>query len=261
MIRFQLPFPHLILIGASLVFGCSSDSGEEDSGLTDDALTTPCKASDAYLATAGGSHSAKTGELQKRSAPLSPTTEIPIGLSCVEWQTTDNQRLDVQIVNFAAGCEIDWAGGAGVEQETLRVRLKNPSCSVAACGNCLYDTHTSVALPESDRVELRLELSSCEGEAKVLAWDLSIGEKSHGYLCDFADAWGSRAAASRLGLEGTAFTPCDDPGEATDACNAGLTCQSSSAGLRCLPECSSDADCPLEGALTCASGYCTPADE
>jgi len=260
--RWALP----ILLGPAVLVRCSGT--EADNPVTD-VVVTACKSQPEYdpeqvgdflrQVNASQTASSRAGEVFKRIAPpstairppLTATSEIPIGLSCLEWQRSEN-ALQVQLVNFQSGCGAEWEGQATRAGERVTLTLENRICAVAACGNCLYDTASVIDVPPSQgdvTVELSLD-PFCDGNPRLREWQLPLSQTPRGISCEFA-------APQGLGsVRGAAFLWCAEEG---DACDAGLTCVPGAEPFpRCLPACSVDADCPLAGGTRCEAGHCVP---
>jgi hypothetical protein len=217
---------------------------EADNPFTD-VIITPCKSSDEYEARS----------LEQLGPELSPAVAVPIGLQCLQWQVVDDV-LELQILNFGAGCGIVWEGRATVDGERLSIALDNPSCVVAACFSCIYDAAVAVPLAVSGDMTLEFRLGSCASAPDVQTWDLPVAQQPRGMVCEYADTFGARAAAFELGMDGSAYSVC---GELGADCDEGLTCNAvGELDARCLPPCSRDSDCPLDGATRCSEGLCVP---
>jgi hypothetical protein len=244
----------LWLLSSLALARCSGT--EADNPLTD-IVATPCKSSDAYdpeqltrdldrLRRAPGDAFAA---LAQRGAPLTRQDEIPEALRCVEWQVTDG-ALELQVVNFSAGCSVEWQATASVQAGRVSLLLDSPSCEVARCAGCLYDTAASIPLPAVADTELALRLTQCQGPAVVHEWSLPLLTERHGFSCDYSDAEG--------GAEGSVFARCDSS-VGSSACGAGLSCSPVGKGAsRCLQACVDDTECPVAGATRCEGGQCVP---
>lgn len=233
--------------------------------------TTVCKGDEEFVPLAWGREPLEAGgpshrrpvrtQVGQKSQGLSPLEEIPVWLECIEWDFSAG-ILDYQIANFRGGCVIDWTGGANViSAGHVSVELKNESCAVAGCGNCLYDLRSSGNLELADdtaSVALDLVRLDCEGDITTEStWTLPLAAEPQGLLCQKADLWGAQSAASNpsSGAPVDLYAPCgpDAPDPATmETCADGLTCVAGS----CVPTCTEEIDCPLSGALECRDGYC-----
>jgi len=261
--RWALP----ILLAPTLLVRCSGT--EADNPVTD-LVVTACKSQPEYdpyqlaeflsqaeaTQTAGGGagdvfkSTQPPAESAGRARALTSTADIPIGLMCLEWQRTETS-LQVQIVNFGAGCGAEWKGRTTLSGDRLTLLLDNQLCSVAACGNCLYDTASVLELPALSDLTLELSLNpACNGERDVRSWQLPLTRAERGISCEFARPQGLGS------IRGDAFLWC---AEENDPCEDGLTCVPSDEPIsRCLPACDVDADCPLFGGTRCDAGHCVP---
>lgn len=243
---------------------------EADNPFAQPVDVTPCKSHEAYeglpnTKSASGGLATK-GTSSPSTFELSDLATVPVWLECVEWSVVGGE-LQLQLVNFRGGCEIQWQGEAGLDDDgDVVVELRNESCSVAGCGNCLYDSRASVELSEqrsSEPLSLELVRRDCEGDASSTSeWTLALDQRSRGMACRTSDPWGSGAAFhdAPAEIERELYRPCgdadtgdtflDDARVAT--CAGELTCEQE----RCVPTCSEDADCPLLGGLTCRDGVC-----
>jgi hypothetical protein len=240
-------------------------SGTEADNPVTDAVVTACKSQPEYdpaqLAQYWSTHSpsaqsaaASGAEVRKSTrlpsegaAPLTPAADYGIALACIEWQLSGS-TLQVQLINFNSGCGAEWRAKATLQQDGLTIALDNTLCAVAACGNCLYDTATSVELPALQDTRLTLSLNKfCDGHPTLLEWTLPLTERASGRSCEYA---------SPLGLGGAtdeAFLRCG----MNDSCNPGLDCEpfpSSYPPTRCLPRCATTEDCPV--GTRCDASHC-----
>jgi hypothetical protein len=92
-------------------------------------------------------------------------------------------------------------------------------------------------------------------------WTLPIGQRPSGTSCVLSDPWGAASAQGKgAGRNDELFTPCSNAAEPDPNlfpepivdCGEGLSCVNE----RCLPACTADSDCPLQGALPCQEGFC-----
>lgn len=245
---------------------------EADNPFTDPATTSLCKGEDDYLPLANQREALALDQdtlkgplpadpIPPRESHLSSLSEIPVWLECIEWDLREGV-FDYQVSNFRGGCAVDWKGGGEVTSDgNVAVKLQNKSCSVAACGNCLYDLRSNGQLEMSeakDAVTFELIRTNCGGEVTVeSSWNLPIGPMPHGILCSDADRSGAESGAGKAapGVEVELYAPCED---GSDADLPGRTCAENLNCIagRCVPSCSIDDDCPLAGALTCQDGHC-----
>ena len=184
---------------------------------------------------------------------LTRVQDIPIGLSCIEWQLTGN-RLEVQVVNVRSGCGVEFVAQTTLEGDRVTLLLENTVCAIAACdSNCRVDTATAIELPSISDINFALNLDEqCNGELEGAEWSLPLTEQPRGMICEYAfvfDAGGDR---------GRPFTDCPAP----VVCDAGFSCVEVTTGdyssQKCLPSCTSDEDCPLAGGTHCDGDRCVP---
>lgn len=244
---------------------------EADNPVMDPVDTTICKGDEEFVPLAsgpapldvGGSSNRRPIPAQVGQKPqrLSALEEIPVWLECIEWNFSEG-TLDYQIANFRGGCAIDWTGGAKLlSAGHVSVELRNESCAVAACGNCLYDLRSNGNLEldsDTESVVFDLVRSDCDGDVtSESTWTLPVATQPQGLLCRKADLWGAEDAASNPDSGATVdlYAPCgpDAPDfSATETCADSLTCVVGS----CVPTCTESTECPLSGALECRDDYC-----
>jgi hypothetical protein len=244
---------------------------EADNPFTDPTMTSLCKGDEEYVPLGARWKASSLGTdwsapaLSAQASPgeslLSPLSEIPVWLECVEWELREGV-LDYQIANFRGGCEVTWEGGGRVTSDgDVVVELANNSCSVALCGNCLYDLRSGgqLEMPDANEsVHFELVRKDCEGDVTVTSkWQLPVGESPHGMLCRPADRWGAESSVGNASsnVDVDLYAPCGEDSMdelAERSCAEGLTCVSGN----CVPACMSDEECPLSGALTCQEGHC-----
>jgi hypothetical protein len=258
------------LLFAPLTLVPPACNGTEADNPFADVVNTPCKADDGYdpaqeqadweALRAAQMPAARTGAYGQARAALSNPMSFPLGLSCLEWSLDGGSRLEVQIINFRSGCAIEWQGKARVEGDVVTLELENRICAVAACGNCLYDTGTIVAVSAAKPTTLVLsEDASCNLHPDLTTWTLPLDTQPNGLVCTYADKYASMVAATNRGLVGEEFSVCDDLPSGLN-CKAGYSCRNVSTSEypdeRCLRACSSDADCTFGGGVACRAGYC-----
>lgn len=245
----------LLLMGGLLSPGCNgTDAGNPFTEIK----ASLCKGEEEYRVIVG----------EDASAPqLGDLRDIPVWLECVETRHEDG-RLSLQIANFRGSCAVDWVGSARVEGEEgaskVVVDLENESCSVAKCGNCLYDLVVDRALPLSSEhdsspdLEVSLVRRDCKGQVVLeSSYPVRPGAERSSFFCRPADSWGIMGVRSAApeGAELDLYAPC---GAATgedsildsarvESCAEGLVCS----GGRCVTPCEDDSDCPLPGAERC----------
>lgn len=243
-------------------------NGTEADNPVADAVVTACKAKQDYdpgqledffdqmneTQTAAELSSLQKSTDSSAQAPraLTRVEDMPMGLSCIEWQLTSN-RLDVQVVNVRSGCGAEFVGQTTRDGDRVTLLLENTVCAIAGCGNCLYDTATSIELPSVSDVSLAVSLDEqCNGELDGEEWSLPLTEQPRGMICGYA-------RGLDLGSKnGRPFTDCPDP----VVCDAGFSCIDVTTGdytsPKCLPSCTSDEDCPFAAGTHCDAGHCVP---
>lgn len=262
----------MFVIGLCLtVTGCSSSGTEGDNPFAGTVNASPCKGDAAYADYAARpnlplvSEYTELGEYSRVEQALLARDEMPIGLECLEWQL-DADQLALTVSNFTGGCGIDWDGRVAVTAPgEVAIQLQNPSCSVARCGNCSYDTNVEVTASaeqlfvDGKPERVSLELLDCNGERSAkLEWDVAARPDSDGITCRPIESWSwiyGKVSGSDLFTEAqlNLYAVCESADEAQSVpCTEDRSC----VGGYCVPSCDSDADCPLEGALTCQDGAC-----
>jgi hypothetical protein len=276
-------------IAALAGLACSSFGGcagtEADNPVTEPAFPTPCKSKGDYaefrLAAAryslprgasdlGGWSLQSTPPAQSSAeqyassgAGLTPSAAFPSWLSCVEWNLGADGTLGVQVVNYRSGCAIEWAASSSLAEDgALELRIENPTCSVAACGNCYYDFRARQKLESPGDLVIRLTEVEClpGGDDAIEEWHAVLLQQPHGMLCEatydvetyFENSntspeqrhtyavCGESARANSEAL-GTDYTVCSD----------GYTCVAD----RCVTPCTNRDDCTLL-AFECRDGFC-----
>lgn len=256
------------------LFGAVQCMGTEaDNPFTEEPVDiTSCKAKDGYVGfapkVASLREASNSGRFANLSQALTSPSEIPVWLECVDWSLEVDGKLALQVLNFRGGCSVEWEGGSHIKEDgAVVIELNNadPSCAVAGCGSCIYDVRGEVSLDEATRrgeIPFTLSRLPCNGSNGLDSeWTLPLGEQPSGTRCVLSDSEGAASAQSRgAGRSDELFTPCT-----TDAaldpvpfpvpildCGDGLSCVNE----RCVPACTADSDCPLQGALTCQDGFC-----
>jgi hypothetical protein len=169
----------------------------------------------------------------------------------------------VQIVNYRAGCGVEWTASSSLAEDgALELRIENPTCAVAGCGNCYYDFRARHELERIGDVVIRLtEVECLEGyDDSVDEWHAALAERPHGMVCQATNdvekyfenpntlpeqrhsyaVCGESARANSEAL-GTDYTVCSD----------GYSCVAD----RCVTPCASRDDCALL-AFECRDGFC-----
>lgn len=271
----------LILFATTLPYACVGTEADNPFTERNPAQTTPCKSHDEYepFALSGlldaepsrakpGLHLASTpapkdpaADFSQAGDGLTPLSEFPIVPECVDWAVVGNE-LALQYVGFISGCGITWTGGARVaEPGVIALELSAVECRVAACENCNYDARARIpleAIEGQQKVTLRLSLDTCGDSPSVSEWVIDRAELAAGNRCkaDGSDSWGGAQYATAYQLD--LYENCDPDAMTLDRlrvdgiCAEALTC---SAG-RCLPSCTTDEECPLNGAFVCVEGLC-----
>lgn len=258
--------PCIIYCLLALSVPCCSAGTEGDNPFVGPVDASPCKGEAEYATYLARAALPADGNLGRDYAALGEALvardEMPIGLECLEWEYA-RERLRLAVSNFAGGCSIDWEGEVTVPTPgEVVIALRNPSCDVARCGSCLYDTSAEVALPleawaaaGSDEARVTLELHDCKGELGQ-RFERDIALDAGGISCRPGEAWSwvyADVSESTVFSEAqrNLYAPCGETEGAVE-CTEERTCNSG----YCVPACSSDAECPLDGALTCQEGAC-----
>lgn len=248
---------------------------EAGNPVVEPAEVTPCKSGNSYMAAAHGNIPAPHADVaaaprrafSSLNQALSSGERLPVWLECVQWEL-EQDALSLHVSNFRGGCAIAWEGTT-YASDTGEIRMDlentNPECAVASCGNCIYDAQGQVKLrPEQAQGDLAFSLRRLpcnDANGLETDWTLPLQSHSAGIVCGPADLWGAAAAhAAGAGRDDELYTPCVEPGGTPDsnrlgeveACGAGLSCVEG----RCLPACTEDSECPLDGALVCRAGFC-----
>jgi hypothetical protein len=275
MTRFQiaaaLTAPRALGAVLASLFGAVQCVGTEaDNPFAEPADVTKCKSELDFVPLAPHIPLGELGarRLADLSQPLTSSSEVPVWLQCVDWSLGTDGNLALQVLNFDGGCAIEWKGASRITAEgavLLELENANPGCAVAGCGNCIYDVRVEVQLDEELRetnVPFKLAILPCDGSnGRDSSWLLPLSEQASGTRCVPSDGWAAVGAkANGAGRSDELFTPCTtDAAPDPDAlptpvldCGEGLACVSE----RCVPACSADGDCPLQGALTCQGGFC-----
>lgn len=254
-----------------VVLNCSGTEGDNPFSGTID--PSPCKGEEEY-----------TNYLQRRAHELNDTplsysddyvtqnqalverSELPVGLRCLAWHQSD-ETLNLFVSNFDASCAVGWESSSEFPSPgKLVLRLTNPSCNIAKCGSCFYDTDARFKVTvaellntEQDDLELELQLRDCDGKVtKTFSWRVPLRERARGTLCASlgTSAWRAYSDASSVGkyseTQLNLYAPCDSGSSVDVECSDDRSCIEE----HCVPPCESDADCPLSGALTCQDSFC-----
>lgn len=265
--------PPLGIVLCLTVPSCSNSDGTEgDNPFAGTVDASPCKGEEAYadylarprLPLSASNHAASSPYTSVDQA-LVANGEMPIGLECLQWQS-EGEQLQLAVSNFTGGCGIDWNGEVALKTPgEVVIRLQNPSCNIARCGNCSYDTNVEITASPDDvfvddePLHVTLELLDCNGERSAsLDWDVANSASRDGIVCRPIDSWGwiyGKVSGSDVFSEAqlNLYAVCDNPDESESvACTEDRAC----VGGYCVPNCESNADCPLDGAFTCQAGAC-----
>jgi hypothetical protein len=182
------------------------------------------------------------------------------GLHCFAWQVTASGSLQIDILNYSAGCGVEWeAGGAEIADDALSITARNAMCATAAGGRCIYDLTFELAGVDTSRpVELTFNEDDCTTVEPAAELTLPLDEASEGIVC--------REKTMLIGLQlvcGIQHTPPCSTGEGGLKCTAatcddGLSCLTSAdedAYDICLEACETDEDCTLD-VDSCQDGLC-----
>jgi hypothetical protein len=188
-----------------------------------------------------------------------PDPELYAGLTCVLWDTS-GETLRVRLSNHRDGCGLDhgWEPQARIDDTGVELLLDNPSCSIAACGNCIYDLSFDVqvaALQDRSELSLRVLGSECSGERPVHhTLRLPLASQPSGAQCTYTfenfDLLGAMP-------QGALHTRCGDTALfGSVGCASGVCTEVSAKNRLCLAPCSSDLDCQPADVMTCSEGVC-----
>jgi hypothetical protein len=239
--------PLLSLLALSLLGACNgTDVGNPPRGELTRFDTSPCK----------------KPSYDKGTQPLpawQPDPAVYAGLTCVLWETTGDQ-LRVRVTNHQDGCGLDkgWEPRVKTSAEGVDLVLENPTCSVARCGNCIYDLAFDVRVPklaERDPLQLRVLGSDCHDEQPVHhTLSLPLATQASGASCSYTF---ENFSLFGMSSSGALHTRCGDTVESGSvACNGGVCTEVSPDKRLCLARCSTDADCQPEDVIECREGVC-----
>jgi hypothetical protein len=178
-------------------------------------------------------------------------------LECVAWER-DGEKLRVSVRNFRASCGIEWGEGrVSVDGASVFLGAHNPECRVARCGNCFYDLEFAVEGVPQDG-DLDVSIAETDGTKKICQpqFEPKIVSVAN------TEPSGVRCAP----LTPTLFNEPPPDCERYSACSDACACASEtrcetvatefSSGTLCVPECTTEDDCPVPGAFTCEAGLC-----
>lgn len=231
---------------------CTTDSGTE----TDNPLVvfegSECKS---------GQGLTLPSAVMRTAAALTLEPELYDALHCFAWERLGSGAVQVDVLNYSAGCHVAWEPGEVVlEDDRLTLTVRNAACAVAGCGSCIYDFTFEVSdVDEARPLQLTFQEDTCHDIELAAELTLPLDERESGIVC--------REVRFYTGLEpicGTAHAPpctgMDGPLTcATGACDdEALTCVArpeDADGDVCLETCEDHADCSLE-IESCQGGLC-----
>jgi hypothetical protein len=196
-----------------------------------------------------------------RSAPgLELDPDQYEGLHCFAWEVTASGSLQIDILNHASGCGVEWvAGGVAIESDELSITARNAICAVAGCGSCIYDLTFEVAGVDTDRsVELTFNEDDCTTVEPSATLTLPLDESREGVIC--------REKPLPIGLDSVCGVqhapPCSMESRGlkceAGACDGDLRCVVQPDNEYydiCLEACETDEDCTLD-VDGCQDGLC-----
>jgi hypothetical protein len=148
--------------------------------------------------------------------------------------------VTIHMHNFSGGCGVYWDGAVEkLGPAAYRLRLTNPSCAIAGCDGCVYDSDFSIDAsdgvdPAFVTLELTREQFSCDepnDPLQSMQWSLPLAAEPSGVRCELL--------ARPQGNWGQEFLSCAD-----GACAGELACVDMGANdQRCLASCTTTDDC------------------
>lgn len=249
--------------GLLSVAGCNGTETGNPPVALDSFDTTGCK-SNSHASVKLPSIALKSA--QKGAAPMSEAAANELrysGRTCFVWQRVGDDTLEIALTNYVDACGASEAWQPRVdltEDGTLNLRMENPSCIAAGCGWCVYDLAFRVRMQDlSDALALKLWGDSCDGEAKVQHQvALQLGQEAQGESCEYANKYALEQYCPS-GDDDFLYRPCGARGALCEAetCPEGLTCHDVAADdQRCVPGCTSDADCAPYAGTRCQDALC-----
>jgi hypothetical protein len=267
----RLPSGVCALLLSASSFACGSDSAVSTEGRDSGPPTIGADSAGPSISSEFSSSACKK-EFKRESRISSPLAHIRAlkviqdeggleGLRCVAWQRLADE-LKVDLYNFVGACGAVWMGDGTVTSDgTLALDISNPSCTLTACGVCLYDwsfdLRTSVATEASAPVTVAVHPCGTTSSTAESTWTEMIGDKDQGIHCVFADYNAVSLQAGNTGTRGTFGMPCVG---AAQTCSEGLICAIGAAANEnlCLVPCTTDANCPRTDVWSCQSSLCRP---
>jgi hypothetical protein len=168
-------------------------------------------------------------------------------LYCVEYSTTGNGSLKINIINYWADCQGPFnAEVTDGSSTSIEVTVTPEQCAASGCF-CPYDfTLAAGSLTLESKIELTIRRFSCismntESYETVSLWPAESGT---GIVCQYFGRTGERHGI------------CANE----ETCDEGLVCEESETltGFEpvCLVPCETEFDCPVPNAFTCDDGAC-----
>jgi len=240
----------LCVLALSMSMCTTERTGTETDNPVVDFDATECKAHGTALTLATVARTAAAQEVDPSAYD---------GLYCYAWETLDDGRLSIDVINFSGGCHVPWKLGASrVDGAHIELGVASDFCGESACGSCAYDfTFEIDGVDLSEPAEVRLRQYDCHGggdfepEPSVV---LPLDGEPSGIVCRMQNGVGM---GERCG--GAHLPPCADDGDVgrcADGCGEGLTCiEGGDAPDLCFTACNEDADCPIE-IDSCQDGAC-----
>lgn len=187
------------------------------------------------------------------------------GLTCLEWETENDETVTFRVLNLNGGCSVQWSGDAVVQADgSLELLLTNTQCAVARCGWCLYDFQFGVRnVPPLSALPVRIGTIGCPGEAPSFDNELTLPEDApaSGILCRYTSIFAYDQLLGERDLCGSRFGSCRDEAgfcttEGATECREGLVCAPVDDTKRCLSPCETDDDCAPREVSACVDGIC-----
>jgi hypothetical protein len=189
---------------------------------------------------------------------LDYATPDDLGLSCLRWEHRDDETVRIVLTNYHAPCGADsgWQPRVKLREDGVDLILEDRQCALSSCDDsCVYDL--TFVVGEASRLPdglVRLYQQGCDQNNLEQA-EVPLASLRSGIACRYAD------------YQHVSFFPTGNQGDAcgshTPTCQDGLRCTNVSplspehpdADERCLPTCTSNADC--DAALSeCTAGAC-----
>ncbi len=185
------------------------------------------------------------------------------GRSCLVWERTSEETLEIALVNYVDGCHADegWEPRVDLSEDgTLNLRMENPECIAGGCGWCIYDLAFRVRLHDvPDELTVKLWDDGCGGGAQVQhQTSLRLAREQQGEACVWANKYALEERCPHS-ADDYLYRPCAARGAlcGAETCPDGLSCHEvAEADARCVPSCSSDADCAPYAGTRCKEQLC-----